>query len=239
MGRGAEAAAMLAAGRESNERYGHRTGLVWMDGEEAVDRLATGAWDEALALSQRLLDAAEAGSGHYHEPMCRMIRASIWFARGEERAALTEGERAVDLARTRKDPQVLSPVLALRSQIVMPTDAADAERVAEEALATQVEFVAAVPLAWTLVDLGRPDELRPALASLGAPPWAEAATAILDGAFVDAADRLAEMGEIVNEAYARLRAGSEAQVRRALEFYRSVGATRYVREGESLLAKTA
>ena len=41
MGRGAEAAAMLAAGRESNERYGHRTGLLWMDGEEAVDRLAT------------------------------------------------------------------------------------------------------------------------------------------------------------------------------------------------------
>jgi len=67
----------------------------------------------------------------------------------------------------------------------------------------------------------------------------EAATAILDGAFVEAADRLAEMSEVAWEAYARLRAGTEGQVRRALDFYRSVGATRYVREGESLLARTA
>ena len=29
------------------------------------------------------------------------------------------------------------------------------------------------------------------------------------------------------------------QVRRALDFYRSVGATRYIREGEALLAATA
>ncbi len=54
-----------------------------------------------------------------------------------------------------------------------------------------------------------------------------------------AAAVLGEMGDVADEAYARLRSGLDAEVRRALEFYRSVGAMRYVREGESLLAASA
>ena len=37
-------------------------------------------------------------------------------------------------------------------------------------------------------------------------------------------------------AYVRLKSGIELEVRRALEFYRSVGATRYLDEGESMPA---
>ena len=62
-----------------------------------------------------------------------------------------------------------------------------------------------------------------------------------------AAERYAEIGSLPDEAYARLRAaerlvgegnGAEAdvQLQRALAFWRSVGATRYIREGETLLA---
>ena len=43
----------------------------------------------------------------------------------------------------------------------------------------------------------------------------------------------------VEEAFALLRAGREADLRRALEFYRRVGATRYMREAEAGLAATA
>ena len=50
---------------------------------------------------------------------------------------------------------------------------------------------------------------------------------------------LAEMGDVADEAYARLRSGNDDQVQRALAFYRSVGATRYIEEGEALLAATA
>jgi len=42
-----------------------------------------------------------------------------------------------------------------------------------------------------------------------------------------------------DEADARLRSGIQSEVRRALEFYLSVGATRYIREGEALLAASA
>ena len=69
----------------------------------------------------------------------------------------------------------------------------------------------------------------------GAPPRSQIAA----GRFEAAADVLAEMGDVADEAYARLRSGSDDQVQRALAFYRSVGATRYIEEGEALLAATA
>jgi hypothetical protein len=47
------------------------------------------------------------------------------------------------------------------------------------------------------------------------------------------------MGNVADEAYARLRSGRDHEVRRALEFYRSVGATRFIEQGESMLAASA
>jgi hypothetical protein len=81
-------------------------------------------------------------------------------------------------------------------------------------------------------------------------PWTEAAAEIARGDYQRAADIYAEMGTLPNEAYTRLRAAehlvreeprgeADEQLHRALAFWRSVGATRYVREGEALLAATA
>jgi hypothetical protein len=70
-------------------------------------------------------------------------------------------------------------------------------------------------------------------------PWIEAANAILTGEPVRAADILGGMGARPEEAFTRLRSGDPAQAARALEFYRSVDATRYVHECEQLLAATA
>ena len=60
----------------------------------------------------------------------------------------------------------------------------------------------------------------------------------------------AEIGARPNEAYARLRAAAQLvesgrraqadeQLQKALAFWRSVGATRYIREGKTLLTKSA
>ena len=67
------------------------------------------------------------------------------------------------------------------------------------------------------------------------------------GDFAAAATSYANLGLQTYEARARLRVASDlvaagrrpeadAQLARALAFYRSVGATRYIREGEALLA---
>jgi hypothetical protein len=91
---------------------------------------------------------------------------------------------------------------------------------------------------WLAADLGRGPEAETALAGIRARRWAAVAGAVLAGDAATAADLLAEIGHRPAEAYARLRAGG-AQVQTALAFYRSVGATRYVREAEALLAASA
>ena len=88
-------------------------------------------------------------------------------------------------------------------------------------------------------DLQRTDELLSRADELGPTRWLEAALAIAAGRIEAAADVLAGMGDVADEAYARLRSGATTRVQRALDFYRSVGATRYIEEGESMLAATA
>ncbi len=80
--------------------------------------------------------------------------------------------------------------------------------------------------------------------------WTEAALAELRGDFAAAAAVYDEMGVRYSEALARSRAAeqlvaegrraeADEQLQRSLAFWRSVGATRYIREGEALLAMTA
>ena len=79
-----------------------------------------------------------------------------------------------------------------------------------------------------------------------AAPLDAAAVAILDGDDARAADMLDELGVVSEAARARLRAAralaasgrhgeADEQLRRALAFYRPVGAIRYIREAEALL----
>src|SRR5207244_8514168 len=81
-------------------------------------------------------------------------------------------------------------------------------------------------------------------------PYVRAARAIAAGDFRSAAEIFGEIGELSFEAFYRLRAAeqlvaqgrraeADEQLRPALAFYRGVGATRYVREGEALLAASA
>jgi hypothetical protein len=103
-------------------------------------------------------------------------------------------------------------------------------------------------LALTLLELGREgDLLAEREASHIVTPWREAAITVARGELVAAADLLESMGAATHEAHARLRAAgrlaeegarteAERQLALALDFYRSVGATAFLREGESLLA---
>src|SRR5207249_1188179 len=104
----------------------------------------------------------------------------------------------------------------------------------------------AIDVAVVLDQLGRGSEL--AEASAGGPEtrWLEAAKAYVDSDPARAADVLAEIGALPEEAYARIKAASiaveegrrvdaEDELTRALEFYRRVGARSYVNAAEALL----
>jgi hypothetical protein len=94
------------------------------------------------------------------------------------------------------------------------------------------------------------DDVKRAITTLPDKSTVRTAAAILDRDFVGAAEIMAEDGWRVDEAELRLRAAealvaqgrraeADVQLQKALAFYRSVGATRFIREGEALLAATA
>ncbi len=163
-------------------------------------------------------------------------------------------ERALDVGRGAKDPQRILPALASTAFTLLRVGRIDECTKHVDELLGLEPFDARVPhvvepvldLAWILTALGRADEYV-TLASRVTPPtrWHDAGIAYARGDLERSAEVCAEIGVLPNEAYTRLRAAetllsdgeverAEAQLTKALAFYRSVGATAYVRQGEDL-----
>jgi tetratricopeptide (TPR) repeat protein len=168
-------------------------------------------------------------------------------------------DRALERARLGKDPQTVWPCLSLGARLFADSDEARAAELADELVAgwKAQHFVNAEVSHWlpdlaiVLEKLGRGDEFLEAARRLRMPtPWHEAAVAYIAGDFATAGDIYEDIRALPDEAYARLRAAeafvkegrraeADAQLEPALAFWRSVGATPYIRQGESLLAESA
>jgi hypothetical protein len=190
---------------------------------------------------------------------CRLVRGRIRLARGDRDGALQDAATAVELAKQAREPQILQPALAFQARALLAAGSVEeASGLASELLAmlARQRAVAAEPdwsgeLAIVLQALGRGAELVNFAAQVTAlTPWLRAATAVATGEFGRAADLYAEIGSRPDEAFARLsdgrwllangrKAGGNAQLGRAMAFYREVGAVAYLREGETLLAASA
>jgi hypothetical protein len=166
--------------------------------------------------------------------------------------------KSIDLVRGGQDPQLRDPVFIFAANALI-----EAGRNAEaDALVSELDLVNraeevllisgwTVDIPATFTELGRGEELAAAAARLEtSTPWVEAAQAYIVEDFIGAADIYRRIGSRVDEAHARVRAAahldaagrrSEAnvQLQEALAFWRSVGASRYIREGEALLAASA
>jgi class 3 adenylate cyclase len=245
-------------GLENARRYGLARVVHWLVGEKSLDYYLTGSWDDSVAAAGEVIAVGESGARHYMETMCRILRALIRLARGQEAAAIDDASTAVEIARGGQDPQALWPALAVHARVFAECGfEGEAESTAAEVLVEwrgPLDLLAGVwfiHLAIALDALGKRDEL------LDAAPRARAATRWLDAAkayaakdFAGAAEILLAMPSLPEAALADLRAAEAAiaagnrpegdfHLQRALAFWRSVGATRYVREGEALLAESA
>jgi class 3 adenylate cyclase/tetratricopeptide (TPR) repeat protein len=237
------------------ERFGVADWLRWLRGDRCWGLYYQGRWDEMVEqLDAYISEAAEAG--FWIEPPLRALRGQIRLARGDLRGAQEDADRALERAEAAKDPQVVWPSLAFVARAVAATDRGRAERLASELLSEWESHDLGIggdsgwlpDLAVALVALGGTWEL-PALVerSRVKTPWRRAAAAYVSGAFGIAADTYSAMGALPEEAQARLRAAealvregrraeADEELKRSLAFWRSVGATAYVREGEALLA---
>jgi predicted ATPase/class 3 adenylate cyclase len=236
------AANLHQRGLETARRLGDAYHVRWFSGELAADRYLEGRWDEAVALADEVIAGVEAGSPHYMESVCRDTRALIRLARGDTAAALSDSERSLELGRSVADLQVLGPALSIRARILVGAGELEAAgELLDELEATPFASRSAgtADFAFAAVAAGRHPGVFAAAREILTTPWIEGGDAVCRGDFAHAADLYAALGSLPDEASARLFSGEEAEVRRALDFYRSVGATRWIREAESLLAASA
>jgi hypothetical protein len=244
LGRLREYEELLAERRAAfDELGGTSQSRTWFGQHQAVADYFAGRWDSALARVDEFLASLPEGGTHYLETSLRPVRALIELASDLVRQADTDVERAVGVASSSRDPQAIAPSLCARATLRLAEDrkmeaAADFEELramGERLLFAHDGLADFSAFGWLAVDLGRGVDARAVLDESPPGRWVDVTRAILAGDAAVAADLLAEIGHRPAEAYARLRAGGE-HVERALTFYRSVGATRYVREAEALLA---
>jgi tetratricopeptide (TPR) repeat protein len=218
-----------------------------------------GEWDLCVERADAFLRAVEEGARHVYAANAYGRRGLISFARGDDAAALVDTERALELGRQVGDPQVLITVLLDAVHVQGETgDEAGAAELFDEALdrirdVPHIGFAVfyAHNIAWLARVFGREPAVEEIFSRRKMPSrWLDAGHAVLEGDLHGAAEILAEIDTPAFEAFFRLRAAeqfvaegrraeADDDLRRALAFYRGVRATRYVREGEALLAASA
>jgi hypothetical protein len=214
-----------------------------------------GRWDAALRGAEDFIAECEAGEPHYHEAAAHEVRALILLGRDDAEGAATAAARAVELARQVKDPQVLHRRLATQILVDLETGRTASARVTARELLERVARIPGVneglyPVATRAEELGVRGEVRALVLEMPPTHRRRVLEAIVSADLAHAAELLAEQGDVTGEAELRLRfaaelatagraAEADQHLQRALAFFRSVGATRYVRQGEALLAATA
>jgi tetratricopeptide (TPR) repeat protein len=165
-------------------------------------------------------------------------------------------ERGLELARSARDPQALFPAIGRGASILLAAGKLDEARALADELFSHIdsgESLASAPYPDWIVPLaalrGR-DRALDLLRPLPPSPWKDAGIATAEGDYAGAAEIFGKAGMIESEIYLRMRAAeqlidvgrraeADVHLQKALAFYRSVGATRYIREAEALLRESA
>jgi class 3 adenylate cyclase len=240
------------------DHFGHHGYARWAEGGPLVGAaFIAGRWDEVVERADAFL--ADVGGAHYQAATSYAMRGHVRVGRGDDDGARSDAERTVESARPAGDPQVILSNVAIAAQVfLLAGDEERATRLLDELLdgyrgVRQLGFTAvwAHTVAWVAWSVGRGEEFLDVVRDEpGDTPWLRAARAIAADDFLGAAEIFREVKLVAFEAFHRLqaaeqfvvagqRAEADEQLASALAFYRSVGATRYMRQGEALLAASA
>ena len=250
-------AARVEAARVA-ERVGSASQMRWFQGALTDALYRRGEWDDALRKGEDFLLGVDEGSPHVLTWQVSAIRAEIRFAQDDPGGAISDAHTALEAGRSTGQSDWLCYILSACAHIYsLASDRDRASPLAREFLQAvsrdrAIGFAAINLPAFASAArlLGLAGELVDVLADLPETPWTAAARAYAQNDFIAAAEILHQTGSRPEEAEARLRAAdqlvslgrgaeADAQLRPALGFYRSVGATRYIRDCEALLTAPA
>ena len=216
----------LTSSRSGSTRWLSATATFGRHGGRAPSWSAppseTGRWDEALEHAEGVIAYVEAGNPLYAEASCRLVRATITFARGDASMFDAEIDRSLALAAEATDPQAKGPVSVYAAYLrLWAGDRTGAQQLLDSTLATArttdvgiglIHYEAALLAALLGLD---PAELAIPRVEVTDTPRQRATAALLEGDLLEAADALAELGKVDDEAYLRLRLGERLAGRRA------------------------
>jgi hypothetical protein len=174
-----------------------------------------------------------------------MTVALISLARDDPQRALAMAERAVEEARAQLAVLPKFPAFAVNAYVRASLgDLEGAREMTRELIAFRDgrgghAFGADAHAVWAWQEVGLLADVLAALPTERRTPWLEAAHAVLEGSWRDAAEIYDRCGSPVSAALARLRSGEDGNVRAALEYFHSLRAPFYERQAEAALAATA
>ena len=248
------AAELHREGLQISQEIGYEEPTRWLSTEIASDQMLAGNWEEARRIVDGLMPGFEE-SPFWIEPQTRVCRARMLIAEGAVEDAVVDADRAVAGVQSETAFQGLCNPLAFRARLHAELgETKEAARVTAELLDVWKETRSAYLDSW-LLDVwfaawsaGEEARLTAAVGeSPVAVPWLDVVSAFIERDFDKAAAQLESMAAISGAALARLWAGewlveqgrhadAAVQLERALPFWRSVGAWRYLHRCESLLA---
>jgi class 3 adenylate cyclase len=241
-------------GAKVAERMGSDVDIQWFLAVLSEYPYRFGEWGESLRMADEFLGKVDSGEPHYASWQVLARRAEIRLARGAEADAMADAGRALQLVVAIPDPQARYFTNALCARVFVSARREQAIRLTREVIddllggiGPAFAAIALPTLASTALRLELLPELAAALENHVPTPWIEVVRRYAAGDFDGAADLLGEIGSKPEEAEARLHAAEQLaaagrtdeaaqQLQQAVAFYRSVGATRYLQECESLLA---
>ena len=241
---------LVAQSQALAERFGARDLVRFAAGNLVPIDWLLGDWDRALREAEQFLDECVT-SPHYHEGTVRQIRGTIRLGRDDVEGALADWKLGLRLARETGEHQALMPVLIWYVRgCVQLGRLEEAEGLAREALAAAATNPRAPLILGLLASSARTlgielSELQRLVDLATETPWKQASSAQAAGDYRRAADIFAGFGARSLEAETRFdaaedllaagrRAEGEAELDKALSFFRSVGATFHVRRAEAL-----
>ena len=243
-----------AEGLRAAERFGSPPWILSFKLGLPAGHYSEGRWDAAVSVQAELIDEAQPDPTQFLEIGRLALDSAIALARDDTERALKGAEAVVAMIRESRgsDPMAMAVPLAHYATALRYAGRADDSRdVADELIRLVIENPSKIAswseVAASLGPLGRGADILRALSIAPATPGTRAASHYVRGEFAEAADILEQMGLLDLEADARLRAAealvangrhteAETHLQRALAFYRSADATRFIREGETLLA---
>jgi class 3 adenylate cyclase/tetratricopeptide (TPR) repeat protein len=243
-----QAAAAVQRMKQGWKRFAGVDWLRWTESQEIRLDYVAGRWDHAVEIADRWIADAQGRGGHYLEPMFKWYRGRIHLARGDRTAAVEDGETALELGRAGRDAQLVIPSLAFLSRVRWELGEDGAEKLALELVDRSRDLELNVAQDWfpevglVLSDLGRAEAVEALAEDSPAPtPWRDAGLALARGELQAAAEIFGRMGARPFEAETIVLAakdGLDAELPRAIAFFREVRASTYLAEAESLLAKS-